>query len=54
MIVDVECRNCGGGGRQHSPGRNGDPMDNGVDCERCGGTGVEQVDQEDEIEDWMR
>ncbi len=51
MIMDIECRNCDGSGRQYSPGCNGDPDDDGVDCEKCDGTGVEQIDLDDEIND---
>jgi hypothetical protein len=32
---EILCAACNGEGRQHSPGRNGDPMDNGVPCEAC-------------------
>jgi len=53
MIMAVECPNCYGLGKQHSHGCNGDPDDDGVDCERCNGAGVIDVDCEtgDEIED---
>ncbi len=53
MVELIECPHCCGGGRQHSPGRNGDPMDSGVACERCEGEGVIEFDHNDEIEDWM-
>jgi hypothetical protein len=36
MIIDIECPFCNGAGRVHSSARNGDPMDSGEDCPRCG------------------
>lgn len=36
-----ECKNCFGLGRLHSPNRNGDPMDEGVSCPVCEGSGWE-------------
>ena len=53
MIVKSECANCYGLGRLHSPGRNGDPMDDGIDCPNCGGSGAVDVNLAEEIEDWM-
>lgn len=53
MIIETECSYCYGVGLQHSAGRNGDPMDNGVPCHVCGGSGVEEYEPEDEVEDWM-
>lgn len=51
MLIEAECPNCLGCGLQHSPGCNGDPDDDGVPCERCGGTGVVEYDLNDEIEE---
>lgn len=48
-----ECPRCRGVGLQHSPGRNGDPMDPGVPCHQCEGTGTVEVDLNEELEDWM-
>jgi DnaJ-class molecular chaperone len=55
MIVETECPRCHGEGwtmkkwlfqnRVHVTDS---------DCETCNGTGCIAVDQEDEIEDWMR
>lgn len=35
----MKCTHCYGLGKLHSPGRNGDPMDSGVTCSECEGTG---------------
>lgn len=51
MIASVECKNCYGEGRMHSNGRNGDPFDDGVDCPVCKGTGVVDVDLNEEGDD---
>ena len=53
MLTYEECPYCKGVGLQHSPNRNGDPMDHGVPCHVCDGTGVVDADPADEIEDWM-
>jgi hypothetical protein len=50
MIADRECSFCWGCGRIHSPGKNGDPWDDGVPCPKCEGTGVEEVDLIEEAE----
>ncbi len=53
IVMAVECRFCWGNGKIHSPlCENGDPMDKGVDCPKCGGTGTVDVDCEtgDEVE----
>ena len=46
IVMKVECRFCDGNGKIHSSGRNGDPMDSGVDCPECEGTGAVDVDCE--------
>lgn len=51
MIVSEECRHCYGLGRIHSPMRSGDPFDVGLECQACDGSGVVDVDIEDDIED---
>lgn len=51
MIIQEECPHCLGVGVQHSPGRNGDPMDNGVPCYFCEGEGVIDVDGNEAVED---
>lgn len=51
MLKDIECSNCYGCGRLHSPGCNGDPDDDGIKCEVCDGTGVVTIDLNDEIDD---
>jgi hypothetical protein len=51
MIKDEECPHCYGLGRIHSPLKNGDPDDDGVQCPRCEGTGVIEIDLNDFMED---
>lgn len=51
MIADQECSFCYGIGRLHSAGRNGDPLDPGVECPKCGGSGVIEVDLEEFADD---
>lgn len=53
IFTEVECKYCYGNGKIHSSGRNGDPMDSGVNCPKCDGSGVVKVDCEtgDEVED---
>lgn len=51
MLIASECRHCYGLGRLHSDGHNGDPMDRGVDCPQCGGTGSVDVDLNEETDD---
>jgi len=52
MIIQQECRFCDGHGRIHSgPFNSNDPWDDGRSCPKCGGTGVVDVDLEDEIDD---
>lgn len=53
MLIHQECPHCCGVGRQHSPGKNGDPMDEGVPCHVCDGSGVVDYDPCDEVEEWM-
>ena len=50
--MDAKCKFCWGSGKIHSSGRNGDPMDNGVNCPDCKGFGLVQVDGEagDDVE----
>lgn len=53
LTITTECSFCWGNGKIHSPlCENGDPMDKGVDCPECGGTGAVEVDCEtgDEVE----
>jgi hypothetical protein len=52
IVTKAECRFCYGNGKIHSDGCNGDPMDNGVDCPECEGTGAVDVDCEtgDEVD----
>ena len=50
LMIFVECRECDGMGKQHSPGCNGDPMDEGVPCWKCKGDGGWDEDIEDEAE----
>jgi hypothetical protein len=38
------CPFCYGIGRVHSPGRNGDPDDDGMPCPKCHGNGAVEVD----------
>lgn len=47
MIAQTDCPFCCGNGRIHSPGRNGDPWDDGVTCPECDGVGVVDVELED-------
>lgn len=51
MIIDIECPFCNGVGRVHSSARNGDPMDDGEDCPRCGGSGSVAHDLNEDIDD---
>jgi DnaJ-class molecular chaperone len=53
IFMEVECRCCNGLGKTHSFNRGGDPMDPGVTCAKCEGTGVvtEDIDQSDETDD---
>ena len=46
LTAKTECRFCDGNGKIHSSGRSGDPMDSGVDCLECEGTGAVDVDCE--------
>lgn len=49
MIKDVECSYCYGHGKVHT--RNGDPLDDGVDCPICEGVGAVEVDLNEECDD---
>lgn len=51
MQASIECKHCYGLGRVHSPGCNGDPDDEGVQCESCEGAGVIDVELEDFCEE---
>jgi DnaJ-class molecular chaperone len=44
LIFQKECSQCDGEGKHHSPGRNGDPDDDGVTCTKCDGLGVIDVE----------
>ena len=49
MITEIECKFCSGIGKIHSPGKNGDPFDLGVKCEKCEGSGVVEIDTDEHI-----
>ncbi len=51
MLISVECKFCDGLGRIHSPGCNGDPADDGVQCTYCGGAGCVDTDINDDADD---
>ena len=48
MLFWQECVWCDGEGRTHSAGRNGDPDDNGVICERCNGDGGRNIEVDED------
>ncbi len=45
----VPCDECNGSGKQHSPGHNGDPMDEGIVCWKC--SGERGFDEDDSAEE---
>lgn len=51
MIFWKDCVWCDGEGRTHSPGRTGDPDDDGVTCDRCEGAGGSDVEVDEEGDD---
>lgn len=50
LLISAECRFCYGNGRIHSPGCNGDPDDDGLECPDCTGIGTVDVDLNGEVE----
>lgn len=54
MIVDVECERCRGEGWLLQRNLSLGPGLYETTCPKCAGHGAYAVDEEDEIEDWMR